>query len=767
MEGGEMKNRKRITMAIVLGLALLVQLMSPSRAYADGGIGTPHVEPPPAESPTPEPTALATDKPAVDLTPTELPEDPVVPVETATPTPPTELPRSPDKPARLVVSTPVPADPTSSEVILSPRVPTLRDVLRGLPQTTGVIVLDEIGKPLPLASQEAAQAIAQSDPVWCPDGQPPTPGMNGCTAAFATMNDLLANAGTYINSQTVSGTIWITAGFAADTTPVYIDGLFYTNWANYGLTLQGGWTGIDGDTTLVGSSFFSAPVTITDWNNTLSVNNIGTDTLNIRNTEGPVNLRTVQTLYTNIDNPTGQISISNSSGSVHISNAAISDPALFLAGAVNINFLDGDVTIWNSTFQGNGSDGVWLYYVDNVAISNSTFSGNRGAGVTIFEASHVEIRDSLFTGNAGGGIHINSSIISGVLLEDVTVDRSSGFGVAVVTNGGSVTINNSRITNTFAGDTNAGYVWGDGADLFTNRGTIRVSGSQFTGNAFAGLYSVGAGNITVDQSRFSENIFNGLEVNNAGNITINDSVFSDNSNMGVYAGNAGNITISGGEFSNNGVALSVFCVESVIFQRPLTVFSGNTIPILVDPTCPIDVVPPEPLTFLQTQGELFTLDCATKLNRYVVRLANGDRGEIFCPVSGEASIDRVDNTTLPDSLPVGYTYASAFEVKILQNDQPISVITEGGYITASFLTQNSQAGITYSILYWDEQNDTWIQLKDFLLDENGQPASFSLDPGDPEDERTVLSGVQLVTKNGETRMEVSTNFPGIFLLAQQ
>ncbi len=764
-----MKNRKRITLVIVLGLALLVQLMSPSRAYADGGIGTPHVEPPPAETATPEPTALAPDKPAVDPSPTALPEDPALPVETGTPTPPTESPGSADKPARLVVSTPVPADPASSGVILSPRVPTLRDVLRGLPANTGVIVLDEIGKPLPLASQEAAQAIAQSDPVWCPDGQPPTPGLNGCTAAFATMNDLLANAGAYINGQTVSGTIWITAGFAADTTPVYIDGLFYTNWANYGLTLQGGWSGIDGDTTLVGSSFFSAPVTITDWNNALSVNNLGTDTLNIRNTEGPVNLIAVQTLYTNIDNPSGQVSVSHSRGSVHISNADISVSSLSLAAAVNIDFLDGDVTIWNSTFHENGSGGARLYDVGNVAISNSTFSGNSGTGLMVQEAARVDIYDSVFTGNTGGGMFIGSSGSSALLLDNVTVDRSSGVGVGVQIGGGSVTIRNSRISNTLPDSSFvAAYPWGDGADIFTGGGTISISGSQFTGSAFAGLYSVGAGNITIDQSHFSGNIFNGLEVYHAGNITITDSVFSDNGSAGVAVGNGGTITISGGEITNNQWAgLSVSCVGGVVFNKPFTVFAGNTIPILVDPTCPIDVVPPESQTFLQTQGETFTLDCATKLNRYVVRLANGDRGEIWCPVSGEASIDRVDNTTLPASLPAGYTYASAFDVKIVENNEPVRVITEGGYITASFLTQNSQAGINYSILYWDEESGTWIRLKDFLLDEDGQPESFALYPGDPADQRTVRNGVHLVTKNGETRMEVSTNFPGIFLLAQQ
>ncbi len=94
-----------------------------------------------------------------------------------------------------------------------------------------------------------------------------------------------------------------------------------------------------------------------------------------------------------------------------------------------------------------------------------------------------------------------------------------------------------------------------------------------------------------------------------------------------------------------------------------------------------------------------------------------------------------------------------------------TVITEGGYITASFVAQPLQSGNTYSILYWD--NGNWIPLKDFRLDENNQPQIFELAPGVPDDTRKIIKGVNIVTNRGLSRVEISTNFPGIFVLVQQ
>jgi hypothetical protein len=163
-------------------------------------------------------------------------------------------------------------------------------------------------------------------------------------------------------------------------------------------------------------------------------------------------------------------------------------------------------------------------------------------------------------------------------------------------------------------------------------------------------------------------------------------------------------------------------------------------------------------------------------DNFKVYLPNGDRVDIYCPVSGKATITRLDNTTLPKELPIGYTYASAFQVEILQPEyplrrdaetgdyvrKPISVIRGGGRIMASFVATPLQPGRRFTILYWDEASRRWIPLKDNILGRK-----FMLFPEDPDDDRTIVIGVLRNVRNEPERIEITTNFPGIFVLAQQ
>ncbi len=76
-----------------------------------------------------------------------------------------------------------PADPAPAPDTVS---------LDAVPQNTTVTVLNaECGKSQPLATQASADAIAQGDPIWCPAGQAPTPGANGCTGSFTSFSALL------------------------------------------------------------------------------------------------------------------------------------------------------------------------------------------------------------------------------------------------------------------------------------------------------------------------------------------------------------------------------------------------------------------------------------------------------------------------------------------------------------------------------------------------------------------------------------------------
>jgi len=899
-----MKNQKHTLRTLVIALALLARLMNPTSARADDGTPPSPLETPvetftvepteviATESPTLAPTDLAPNKPGVafipteglstkrpDVTATEQFPPRVEPVETATPIPPAATPDSPDKPALLEASTSSPIDPTPSDLTKRPRVSTLGEVLRDIPENTGVIVLDDFGKPLALVSQEAAQVITESDPVWCPVGQPPTPGANGCTFGYATLNDLLAYEGTYIDSQNTNGIIWITSGPVADTSPITIDGSSHPNWANYTLQLQGGWTGIYGDETVSSMSVFSVPITIANWNNSLSLADLSTDTLSVLSPNGVVILANIETQNMYIDSPTGRIDVYGSRGDLHVNNADINNNGLFSAG-INIHTLNGNVSIQNSVFHGNGYDGIWMENVNDVFIDNSQFYENLNTGISILNAGTVTVNNSnagavtinnnSFSGNLGLGMSVSGT--NALIISNSTFN-SNGFSGLIADTAGNVTLNNVTTTNN-GGDGLGVSSWGGnimlqnitangntnfGAGVYSANGIVSLTGSNtFNGNDFIGVGIVSAGDMTIENVTASGNVYLGMSassafgtvlmngtntfngnalgdglvvstggdimlnnitaqgngatgvgtyggnnvtlnhviaerngigvfISNAGNITLHDvtaiqngsgvsissagDVILDNvtairNDYGVSISNAGNVTLSGGGLSYNDIGLNLFCVQSVIFTpRPTTTFTRNITPISIDPSCPINIIHPQSETFLKVQGKLFTLDCANRLNRFVVRLANGDQGEIFCPVEGEASIDRVDNTTLPASLPIGYTYASAFDVRIQQNNERIDVITEGGYITASFLAQQSQSGNTYSILYWDAKNGTWVPLKDLLLNDKGKPQSFELYPG-ANDERRIFNGVHLVTKNGETRVEVSTNFPGIFVLAQ-
>jgi hypothetical protein len=86
-------------------------------------------------------------------------------------------------------------------------------------------------------------------------------------------------------------------------------------------------------------------------------------------------------------------------------------------------------------------------------------------------------------------------------------------------------------------------------------------------------------------------------------------------------------------------------------------------------------------------------------------------------VSGRVYFSQLENNALPAALPAGYTYSSAFSLNILQNQMPIPMITEGGYIKTSFVAPVLPEGSSYSILFWD--NGIWLPLQEFRLDKNG------------------------------------------------
>lgn len=213
--------------SITIALVLSFSILSVGPAYADGD--APAV-PTQTEQPTEE-----TDNPVVEEE-VPLPEGTEeVYVEDA-----------------VLLDTEEPS-PTEEETTEEP-------LLADLPEGTEIVVLNEDGEVVSLASQEAADAIIVGDPVWCPSNVAnPTPGLNGCSGSYATFAALITDPTFLAGGK--DGVIWIASNYnGADNSTINLNGSILTNLANFKLTLQGGWC--DGtDVTCVGLIDLTKPST--------------------------------------------------------------------------------------------------------------------------------------------------------------------------------------------------------------------------------------------------------------------------------------------------------------------------------------------------------------------------------------------------------------------------------------------------------------------------------------------------------------------------
>jgi hypothetical protein len=70
-------------------------------------------------------------------------------------------------------------------------------------------------------------------------------------------------------------------------------------------------------------------------------------------------------------------------------------------------------------------------------------------------------------------------------------------------------------------------------------------------------------------------------------------------------------------------------------------------------------------------------------------------------------------------------------------------------------------------MVWDEEIKDWRTLDEYLINPNGGPVVFPFDQSNLQDTRKILSGVRLMAAYDPDREEVTTNFPGSFVLVQQ
>ena len=346
-----------------------------------------------------------------------------------------------------------------------------------------MVVLDEAGNALPLASTEAAEIIATGDPMWCPEGV--APGGAGCTGGSLTISGGasdtgLANEMLFLGQDNCqgptpaawcggAGTIYIAADYDTDNEVWWpsldIDdyeigdtGVFYFG----DLTIQGGWDfSLDADHQPTGAtSTFNKPSRV-DWLGDVSLNDLifeDIDTVGgfalYVTTTGDIMLDNVQVLDNDgvgayLDNCADGVGGCAGTGSIFISDSKFDRNYGPDGGSPRNGFsayTSGGITLTRVEANDNDWIGAELHKYGTgpgvISITGSTFSGNSIQGL-LAEGNNIDLDTVLVSGNGwlygGEGASLDNCISYGsseicpddgyVHITDSSFEHNGGTGL--------------------------------------------------------------------------------------------------------------------------------------------------------------------------------------------------------------------------------------------------------------------------------------------------------------------------------------------------
>ena len=449
-----------------------------------------------------------------------------------------------------------PVDDGTTPVVEPPPAEEVSTLLEQVPDNTTVTVLDETGEAQPLVTQESADAIVTSDPVWCPEGQ--LPGSSDCTGSFDSFTELL----TYLQDNSAdplyqqAGTIYVQQGDYQGGEEAIDFNSYTLNQED--LTIQGGWNTTDN--TISGTSNFTAPIIIgsdgNPWAGSLTINNIF-----ITGVDDQAGL----TLYSDGDIALSEVEVTNSL-----------DGATLNAG--------GNVEVKNSKFNNNGSNvefngvkvnvngaGAGLTIVSGGAVTLQDIEANNNDsyGANITADGDVNITNGFFNGNVsysfppGGswghfGYGLQVVTAGDIALTGVTANENQLFGANL--DGGSVTINSSFFNNngSLSNEDPTGY----GLKI-NSTGSVTLEDLEANGNELFGADITAGGSVIIRRSFFNGNssyeyISNvktfsgyGLKIVTPADIGLIDVEADENALLGAHL-EGSDVIVNTGSFSNNG-----------------------------------------------------------------------------------------------------------------------------------------------------------------------------------------------------------------------
>jgi hypothetical protein len=648
---------------------------------------------------------------ADDGTPTEPSAVTEIPTETAVVAEPTV--ESTPVPVEAT-STPEPTQDTPAETPAAAEDTSVTELLSEISDNTDLVVLDENGEALSLASQDAAEIIQVADPIWCPEGQTPTIGLNGCTPSFASifdlLNDMEANPGNYAQN----GVIYLEQTRPSNpattiTSAVVIDNSTYsnlfTNLSIYNLTLQGGWNPnwnpnnpnspmINGQTDFLGAgAYLQIGSSSNPWVGNVTLNDIK---IGVTGPNGGASTNAGLTIYTTGTN--GDISLNN----VDVRQQEGNNYTAYLQstnGDINLGpsiYLVGPNALIN-TFDGNNASGE-----QNLGFSATTTTGS-------ISISDTRFQDAFQTGSS---VSANGAALSAptITLTNVIAFDNDGNGLSI-SNANTVTLNNVT-----GGKNNPGQGNGLSGVYVNGTGSTTVNVNAGTFN-FNGQYGIELINSILNEQAAPTCTGNGLG-------TIAEPCYNTASSTPTNTPTATPTNTPANTPTNTPANTPTATPTNMPVNPPThapmpTATSGGATSQLNGSGGSGSLIP-------VTGGESIKLDCLTTINLFDITVT------FFNLCDYQAGLNSLNAGNLPGQLPDGASFVMGLDVLVFNQDRVIQSLPDGTGIQMDFsLPDGSQD--QFATLYWNDEdgdgNGEWIEISQQI---NGDKLSqiMSADPAD-------------------------------------
>jgi Right handed beta helix region len=571
-------------------------------------------------------------------------------------------------------------------------------VIAQLPDNIELVLLDEQGETVSLASQEAAEIMAVPDPQFCPTGV--LPGDATCSPIRTTIQAAVDDA----KAAGVAGTVYVQSGTYNETVTI----ADFTN----ALTLQGvlglapysaltdpaDRPVINGRILLVDGpdnepgidSANRANITLAD----LIINDNNTSSGN--NPAIFADRNTADLTFINLDlNAPGSgnsgLIVDNHSGNVYLTNVDASGTASNGADIDNTSG-SGNVTVNGGTFDQNNTDGLHVRSDGVITLVEVTANQNRDDGADLdnsgnfLSTNNIEVVKSTFNSNTDDGLYAVSG--GDITLVNVTAQNNNGDGVdldfpnfsfnthtATICggllsgqSGGSdynveLTDDDIRLTNLTPNNWNPSGGWGAALCDYLDTDSDQVPDQWDTDDDNDGVLD------TVDQ---------------CANTPSNETV--DATGCPVQppsTGGGGSSTGGGGTGSSRDTNSPIVPVTGLISED-----LGCT---------PSD-------TTLQMEG-------------FEVIIAN------LCGY--ETRLGEVTETELPADLPNSAQFVSGLNVSLTQDGNTVALLPTGASMTVLFTIPGGMEGDSFGILHWD--GSKWVE--ENVIVENGSVKATTSNTG--------------------------------------